>query len=135
MRNVLPPDIPWHGRILVDTMNIFTTYAPEFLADDLKGDSGSEIVARLAPSAHVVKAFNTLPFAKMFAPLPSGLERVLFVAGDHAAAVATVAGLISELGLHPIAIGSLASAGRQMELGGPFSGLELFAPAKQVASS
>lgn len=64
-----------------------------------------------------------------------GLKRVLFVAGDDRTAVSTVAGLITQLGLHPILLGSLVSAGRQMELGGIFSGLELFTPSKEAAAS
>ncbi len=91
---VLTPDIAWGGRILVDTTNIFASYAPDFRVDDLKGDSGGEIIARLAPSARVMKAFNTLPFKAMFAPMPAGLKRVLFVTGDESEAVLTVSRLI-----------------------------------------
>jgi 8-hydroxy-5-deazaflavin:NADPH oxidoreductase len=134
-QDVLTPDIDWNGRILVDTTNIFASYAPDFQVDDLKGDSGSEIVARLAPSAQVVKAFNTVPFATMFAAEPAGTRRVLFVAGDDAAATSTVAKLIRDVGLHPIVLGPLASAGHQMELGGIFSGLELFTAAKEEIAS
>ncbi len=131
---VLTPDIAWDGRILVDTTNIFLSYAPDFRVDDLKGASGSEIVARLAPSACVVKAFNTLPFNVMFAPTPTDLKRVLFVAGDGSEAVSTVSSLIEELGLYPIALGRLGEVGRQMELGGPLSSLELLTPATHGSS-
>lgn len=131
---VLRPDIAWDGRILVDTTNIFLSYAPDYRVDDLKGDSGSEIIARLAPSARVVKAFNTLPFRVMFAPTPPNQKRVLFVAGDDSAAVATVSTLIEQLGLHPVALGPLAVAGRQMELRGPLSSLELLTPASSPST-
>jgi 8-hydroxy-5-deazaflavin:NADPH oxidoreductase len=131
--DVLRSGGPRDGRILVDTTNIFLSYPPDARVDDLKGDSGSEIVARLAPAARVVKAFNTLPFATMFALRPDGMKRVLFVAGDDAPAVAIVASLVAELGLHPVPLGSLAQAGRQMELGGPLSGLELLTPVKGAA--
>lgn len=133
IREVLRPDIEWKGRILVDATNIFKSYVP-FEIDDLKGDSGSEIVARLAPSARVVKAFNTLPFATMFAPVPANMKRGLFVAGDDETAVSTVKSLIAELGLYPVALGRLAVAGRQMELGGPMSSLELLTPVKEQGS-
>ncbi len=126
---VLTTDIAWGGRILVDTTNIFVSYTPDYRVDDLKGSSGSEIVAGLAPSARVVKAFNTLPFKVMFAPTPADLKRVLFVAGDESEAISTVSSLIKELGLHPVALGCLAQAGRQMELGGPLSLLEVLTPA------
>lgn len=133
VRDVLASSGPRAEHILVDTTNIFLSYPPNARIDDLEGDSGSEIIARLVPQAHVVKAFNTLPFATMFAPHGEGVKRVLFVAGDHAASVNTVASLIRDVGLHPVLLGSLAQAGRQMELGGPFPGLELLTPAKGAA--
>ncbi len=132
---VLMPDIAWNGRILVDATNIFASYGPDRRIADLGDDSGSEIVTRLAPSARVVKAFNTLPFSVMFATTPPNTRRVLFVAGDDRQAVATVSSLIGELGLHPVPLGSLATAGRQMELGGPLSSLELLAPVPARASA
>ena len=131
--DVLRSGGPKDGRILVDATNIFLSYPPDARIDDLKGGSGSEIVARLAPEARVVKAFNTLAFATMFAPLPKGTKRVLFLAGDDASAVAPVAALIADLGFLPVSLGSLAHAGRQMELGGPLSGLELLATADDAA--
>lgn len=124
--DVLPSGKDWGGRILVDATNIFLSYAPDVRIDDLKGDSGSETVSRLAASARVVKAFNTLPINTMFTPPAAGFRRVLFVAGDDPAAVAVVKNRIAELGLHPAWLGPLATAGRQMELNGPLSGLELF---------
>lgn len=128
VKDILTPDHDWQGRILVDTTNIFISYAPDFQVDDLGGDSGSEIVSRLAPSARTVKAFNTLPFEKIFKPHDSQFKRVLFLAGDDSSAVEKVAQLIAELELCPIPLGSLAIAGRLMELKGPLSGLELFSP-------
>ncbi|WP_193164391.1 NADPH-dependent F420 reductase [Microbulbifer hainanensis] len=135
VREVLGQDVDWDGRIIVDATNIFTSYAPDFQIEDLGNDSGSEIVARLAPTARVVKAFNTLPIEKMFAPLPAKeLKRVLFVAGDDARAVQDVMSIVEDVGLAPVAIGSLAVAGRQMELQGPFSGLELFRIGREISS-
>ena len=127
VRDILRSDVDWHGRVIVDATNIILSISPDFVLDDLKGDSGSQIVARLAPSAHVVKAFNTLPFDTMFTPTPPGFRRVLFVAGDDSKAVSTVSDLIGGIGFQPVAIGKLATAGRQMEIGGAFSRLELFA--------
>ncbi len=129
LSNVLAPDIDWHHRVLIDATNIFTSYAPSFEIDDLGEETGSEIVARLAPGARVVKAFNTLPVATMIAPLQEErLRRVLFVAGDDedAVAIAIAQHLVSDIHLHPVYIGSLATGGRLMELGGALSGLELF---------
>ncbi|WP_193183740.1 NADPH-dependent F420 reductase [Nisaea sediminum] len=127
VRDVLTPEIDWDRRVLVDATNIFTRYAPDFEVDDLGAESGSEIVARLAPSARVVKAFNTLPIERMFAPPPTdGLQRILFVAGDDADATAIVEQLIADMHLAPVSVGALGSGGRLMQLGGSLSGLELF---------
>lgn len=128
IRDTLKPEIDWRGRVLVDATNIILSVSPDIRIDDLAGDSGSELVARLAPTARVVKAFNTLPFDTMFAEVPSGFRRVLFVAGDGHDAIATVSGLIERIGFHPVAIGPLATAGRQMEVGGSFSRLDLYVP-------
>lgn len=133
--DVLSPSLSWKGRILVDTTNIYASCKNELVIADLNGDYGSEIVARLAPDARVVKAFNTLPFDVMFAPTPANMKRVLFIAGDDQAAVETVANLVAEIGLQPLVAGELSAAGRQMELGAPFSLLELFSPMKQGASA
>ncbi len=109
----------WQDRILIDATDISLSYAPDFAVDDLGEDSGSEIVARLAPDSRVVKAFNTLPIEDMFAPLPSqDLRRVLFVAGGDEAAVDSVQQMVSDIGLHPVALGAL-------------SGLELFRDASK----
>jgi len=127
VRDVLRSDVDWRGRVVVDATNIILSISPDLEVDDLKVDSGSEIVARLAPSARVVKAFNTLPFETMFAPTATGFRRVLFVAGDDPNAVSAMADLIDEIGFQPVAIGELATGGRQMEIGGVYSRLELFA--------
>lgn len=134
VREVLRSEIDWAGRVLVDATNIILSMSPEVQVDDLKGDSGSELIARLAPSARVVKAFNTLPMDDMFASAPTGFRRVLFVAGDAVNAVSTVSDLIEEIGFQSVVIGELATAGRQMEIGGVFSRLELFAPGPEDAA-
>ncbi len=132
---ILKPGIAWDGRILVDATNIYLSYPPDYERDDLRGDSGSEIIARLAPSARVVKAFNTLPFGVMFAPVPAGMKRVLFTAGDDQEAVGTIGRLIEQIGFHPVALGDLATAGRLMELEAPLSLLDVLKPTRAVAAS
>jgi predicted dinucleotide-binding enzyme len=56
---------------------------------------------------------SELRFEVMLSSRLPGLKRVLFVAGDDRLAVAAVGGIIAELGLHPIVLGSLAAAGRR----------------------
>lgn len=120
------PKLPkWEGRILIDATNTFLNYYPDFKVADLGEDSGSEIVARLAPDAKVIKAFNTLPIGGFFTGVPDGYKHVAFLAGDDAGAKALVTELITAIGLAPMDLGALGRGGRLMQLGGIFSGAEL----------
>lgn len=113
------PDIPaaladlpaWDGRILVDTSNQVTGPAP---ADhvDLGAETGSEFVARHAPGARVVKAFNTL-YAKYIVPDPRHAEgrQLLFYAGDDKDAKADFRAVADEIGFAPVDAGSLRDGG------------------------
>ena len=68
----------------------------------------------LALDAHVVKAFNTLFAANQVDPILDGTRLDGFVAGDDAAAKATVLELVRSIGLRPIDAGPLARA-RELE--------------------
>ena len=118
-------DLPsWNGRILVDTTNQMTGVTPADLVD-LGSDTGSEFVARHAPGARVVKAFNTL-FAEHIAPDPRHAEgrRLLFYAGDDADAKARFHAVADEIGFAPVDVGALREGGRLMQVGGgPLSAL------------
>ncbi|MGV8918409.1 MAG: NADPH-dependent F420 reductase [Pseudomonas sp.] len=124
VKEALPKLPKWEGRILIDATNTFLNYV-DFAVDQLGEDSGSEIVARLAPDAKVVKTFNTLPISGFFNAVPEGHTRVAFLAGDDVQAKASVAALIKSIGLTPMDVGALGSGGRLMQLGGVFSGAEL----------
>ncbi|AWS46283.1 NADPH-dependent F420 reductase [Streptosporangium sp. 'caverna'] len=117
---------PWDGRILIDATNHFLTGPPEFEVADLGGQTGSEVVAGLAPGAHVIKAFNTL-YAQHIAadPRHEAGRRVLFLAGDDAAAAAAFAEWADGLGFAPVNVGDLRTGGRLMQLGGSLSSLHL----------
>ena len=75
--------------------------------------SGAEEIARRAPGAHVVSAFGTVPSEVLFPvfearahePRPS-----LLYCGDDAAAKATAARLIGDVGFEPLDAGPLRSA-------------------------
>ena len=61
-------------------------------------DSGAEMLQRLVPGAHVVKAFNILGAADMVSPrFPDGPPTML-VCGDHQPAVQQAIALCRELG-------------------------------------
>jgi predicted dinucleotide-binding enzyme len=114
----------WEGRILIDATNHFLLPSRELA--DLKGRVSSEIVSELAPSAKVVKAFNTL-YASNLAQNPKVGEgrRVIFVSGDDGGAKSKVSGLLKELGFSVIDLGSLREGGRAQQVGNGLAGVDL----------
>lgn len=106
------------GKVVVDCTNPlkFTPGVGLELALGFS-ESGAEHVARWAPGARVVKAFNTYGyenFANASYPNAAGLRPVMLVAGDDAAAKASVAGLASDIGFEAFDAGGLRAA-RELE--------------------
>jgi len=117
----------WNGRVLIDATNPFVETSPKLVLADLGGVGASEIVARLAPGARVVKAFNSIVTARFNeGPIKGDGRRVIFVSGDDAEAKAAVKGLIESFGFAVIDLGGLVSGGRMQQAGGPLAGLDLF---------
>jgi len=115
---------PWNGRVLVDANN--AVEVPSYQAVDLGGRASSEVLAELAPGAHVVKAFNHLVASVLDAdPQVHGGRRVLFLSGQDADAKKTVSDLILRLGFAPVDLGGV-SEGRLVQFpGGPLALLNL----------
>jgi NADPH-dependent F420 reductase len=96
------------GKIVVDATNP--------LRPDLSGlalghtTSAGEEIARWAPGARVVKAFNTIGAQHMADPRFGGERASMFVCGDDAAAKRTVAELAAALGFDPVDCGPLTQA-------------------------
>jgi predicted dinucleotide-binding enzyme len=116
----------WNGRVLVDATNPFSEYSPKLVLADLGGKGASEIVAGLAPSARVVKAFNSIVSDRFNeGAAKNGGRRVIFVSGDDAVSKEFVKGLIESFGFHPIDLGGLVTGGRLQQAGGPLAGRDL----------
>jgi 8-hydroxy-5-deazaflavin:NADPH oxidoreductase len=96
------------GKIVVTAANY---YPQRDGAIDLGGQAHSELVAAHLPGARVVKAFNTIWYQHLQqqgdASKPLGERRVIFLAGDDAAAKQVVGDLIAEIGFAPFDVGSL----------------------------
>jgi len=99
------------GRVVIDATNPLT---PDLSLAVGLTDSGGEQVARWAPGARVVKAFNTTGFNIMADPVLEGRAAVMFVAGDDAAAKKAVLGLAQAIGFEAIDAGPLKMS-RQLE--------------------
>jgi 8-hydroxy-5-deazaflavin:NADPH oxidoreductase len=93
------------GKVIVDITNPFNATADGLVTPD--GTSAAQEVAKAAPaSAHVVKAFNTI-FGHVLA---QGRPMDALIAGDDAAAKASVSAFIESLGLRPLDTGGLEMA-------------------------
>ena len=100
------------GKIVVDISNPLND-----TGDDLAtppGASAAEEVARLAPGARVVKAFNTTFAGTLNVGEVAGQPLDVVLAGDDAGAKARVAQLVKAGGLRPLDVGPLKRA-RQLE--------------------
>jgi predicted dinucleotide-binding enzyme len=91
------------GKVLVDVTNRF---APE----QLGGQSNAEQAQAMAPSARVLKAFNTIFASQQADPTIDGVQLDGFVAGDDAGAKQQALELVASLGFRPIDAGPLAMA-------------------------
>lgn len=97
-----------NGKVIIDVTNP--------AKDDWSGPlffgtgSGAEQIATWLPEARVIKAFNTLFAGNIANPSHDGLALDGFVAGDDAAAKATVLELVAAIGLNPVDVGQLSAA-------------------------
>ena len=113
---------PLEGRIVVDITNPLTA---DYMGLTLGFDtSAAEEIAKAVPSAHVVKAFNTV-LAQVLADGPSfadGQTVPVFYAGDDERAKQTVRALAESIGFKPVDAGGLKNA-RYLE---PLAGLNIY---------
>ena len=100
------------GKILIDCINPLN----ETFSGLTHGHSTSaaELVASWAPTAHVVKAFNTVGAKVMADPKFGEHAATLFYCGDDTAAKKVIHQLATELGFEAVDAGPLTNA-RQLE--------------------
>jgi len=97
------------GKILVDITNPIT---PDYMALTIgHTTSAAEEIAKLAPGAHVVKAFNTVFWQALPFEVRQGNPAVqVLLAGDDEDAKKTVATMVTDLEFEAIDAGPLANA-------------------------
>ena len=101
------PDL--RGKIVVDPTNP-RVMASDGFADYPIEDSNAERIARLAPGAHVVKAFSTLGAETMLDPKLAGGPVTVPIVGDDRAAKQRIVTLAREIGLEAVDVGPLRHA-------------------------
>ena len=116
------------GKLVVDAMNYWP--ATDGVLKTFEDSGSSEIVSRRLTGSTVVKALNHIGYHELedrarLAGAPD--RRAAGVAGNDAAAVATIAGLVDRLGYDPVRLESLR-AGRGLQPGGPVFGAVLTLP-------
>jgi len=97
------------GKIVVETTNPLDFSTFDSLVVPAGGSATAELAAAL-PSSTVLKGFNTTFAATLATKKVGDLATTVLIAGDDAAAKATVVGLITAGGVQAIDAGSLARA-------------------------
>ena len=98
------------GKIIIDPTNVVAREDGR-MSHGIEGKgSNAALIQAAAPGAFVVKAFNTLNWQQMVEPDTAGGPITIMLAGDNAEAKATVAGLVSGMGLEPFDVGGLEYA-------------------------
>ena len=97
------------GKTLIDVTNPLT---PDYLGLTIgHTTSAAEEIAKLAPGAHVVKAFNTIFWQALPFELRRGKPALqVLLAGDNAAAKEKVAAMVTDLEFEAVDAGSLTNA-------------------------
>lgn len=96
------------GKVVVDISNPISADYKELVIGHTT--SAAEEIQALAPQARIVKAFNTI-FAQLLAPESRTSKPLqVFVAGDDAAAKASVAELAQSIGFEAVESGPLSNS-------------------------
>ncbi len=97
------------GKIIIDPINALSFGADRTLSIAAE-PSATELIQSWVPSAHVVKAYNTLTSAYMVDPDASGGSITIPIAGNSQEAKTKVAELTRGIGLEALDVGDLTMA-------------------------
>lgn len=109
------PAGPLAGKIVIDTNNYYPERDGRFPELDDESTTTSELLQRHLPESTVVKAFNNIYFKHLLAlarPTGAADRSALPIAGDDAAAKATVAAFLDSIGYDAVDVGPLADGWR-----------------------
>jgi predicted dinucleotide-binding enzyme len=103
------------GKTVVDTTNYYPELSARVPALEASGAPSSTMTQQHLADSHVVKAFNTIDFAripKLARPADAADRSAMAIAGDDIAAKERVAELIGRLGFDVVDVGDLAESWR-----------------------
>lgn len=95
------------GKILIDPTNAVKVTEGRFEAPPTLTTSDAEEIQAAAPTAVVVKAFNTLSVELMTDAKRAGGSVTVPIAGTDPGAKARIAGIVQAMGLEPVDVGAL----------------------------
>lgn len=96
------------GKVVIDIINPISADYKELVVGHTT--SAAEEIQTLAPQAKVVKAFNTIFAGLLAAEARNGKTLQVFVAGNDAAAKATVSDLVASAGFEAVDSGALSNS-------------------------
>jgi len=109
------------GKVVIDTSNPFPNRDGE-IANWAREKGAGLATAELLPGTRIVRAFNSVGFARMAeAAQRPGPRFGMPIAGDDAQAISVASRLIHEVGYEPVLVGPLAM-GRFLMPGTPLAG-------------
>src|SRR3954469_24374065 len=109
------PVEPLAGKIVIDTNNYYPERDGHIRELDNESTTTAELLQAHLPTSKVVKAFNHIAAAALTTdaqPAGTANRRALVIAGNDAAAKATVAALIDQFGFDTVDAGPLAEGWR-----------------------
>ena len=109
------PVAPLAGKIVIDTNNYYPQRDGQIAELDDESTTTAELLQAHLPTSKVVKGFNHIYAAELTTHgLPAGTpnRRALVIAGDDAAAKATVTRLLDQFGFDTVDAGPLAEGWR-----------------------
>jgi 8-hydroxy-5-deazaflavin:NADPH oxidoreductase len=109
-----------NGKTVIDASNPFPARDGE-IANEARTQGAGLVSARLLPGAHIVRAFNAVPAARMSVMHETPGKVGMPIAGDDARAIEIASRLICDIGFEPVLIGGLAKGGYLMP-GTPLAG-------------
>jgi predicted dinucleotide-binding enzyme len=109
------PAGPLAGKAVIDTNNYYAQRDGSFAELDDASVTSSELLQRHLAGASVVKAFNNIYSKHLWSlarPAGDAQRTALPIAGDDAAAKATVTGFLDAIGYDTVDVGALADGWR-----------------------
>ena len=109
------PVAPLKGKIVLDAGNYYSARDGEIAVLERNETTTSEMLARLLPGSHVVKAFNAIIAADIErdgVPSDAKDRRALPIAGDDPSAKKAITTFLNELGFDVLDVGPLVEGWR-----------------------